>query len=302
MSIEVSRISKQYGSQWAVNDLSFEIPSGQVVGFLGPNGAGKSTTMKMLTCYITPTSGTARVGGLSIETDSLKIRQQIGYLPEHNPLYYDMYVKEYLRFIADLCGIRKGTGKRVDHMVELTGLTREASKKIGSLSKGYKQRVGMAQALMSDPKVLILDEPTSGLDPNQITEIRKLIKEIGQERTVLLSTHIMQEVEAMCNRVIIINKGELAADDSIGNLQTKHNSQRVFVVKFKNPVNVIDLKKVEGIEALEDLNDNTFRLVSDKAVDAQEKLFNFAVNSGNIILEQKEEAQNLEHIFRSITN
>lgn len=302
MSIEVSKVSKKYGSQWAVDNLSFEIPTGQVVGFLGPNGAGKSTTMKILTCFITPTSGNATVGGLDISKDSLEIRRQIGYLPEHNPLYYDMYVKEYLSFVANLCGITKGAKQRVEQMVELTGLTREMKKKIGSLSKGYKQRVGMAQALMSDPKVLILDEPTSGLDPNQITEIRRLISEIGQERTVLLSTHIMQEVEAMCTRVIIINKGKLAADDSITNLQKQHHTKRQFRVTFKNPVQPSALKKIEGISQAEHVDGTTYRVGAKTDVDVQEKLFHFAVADNNVILEQKEEEQNLEHIFRTITN
>ena len=224
MSIEVEHLTKTYGSQVAVNDVSFSIPSGQVVGFLGPNGAGKSTTMKMLTSYIAPTSGTARVAGFDINEEPLAVRGEIGYLPEHNPLYDDMYVKEYLAFVARLCGLGKSTTTRVDHLIELTGLTREKHKKISALSKGYRQRVGMAQALMKNPKVLILDEPTSGLDPNQIVEIRKLIREIGQDRTVLLSTHIMQEVEAMCDRVIIINKGKLVADDTLENLRKQSGS------------------------------------------------------------------------------
>jgi len=302
MSIEVSEISKQYGDQWAVNKLSFDIPTGQVVGFLGPNGAGKSTTMKMLTCYITPTSGDAKVSGLNIHTDSLEIRKQIGYLPEHNPLYYDMYVKEYLQFVAKLNGLGKESSGRVEKMIELTGLTRERKKKIGTLSKGYKQRVGMAQALMNDPKVLILDEPTSGLDPNQITEIRKLIKDIGQERTVLLSTHIMQEVEAMCNRVIIINKGALVADDSIQNLHKQHHNDRVVILQFKNPVETNTLMAIPGIDKVEQLPDNRIKVVSKQPVDLQEALFKYAVDNQNIILEQREEEQSLEHIFRSLTN
>lgn len=302
MSIEVSSISKKYGDQWAVKDVSFDIPTGQVVGFLGPNGAGKSTTMKMLTCFITPTSGTARVCGLSIDSDSLAIRKQVGYLPENNPLYHDMYVREYLTFVAHLSGLRKNIKSRVEEMIEITGLTREQKKRIGALSKGYKQRVGMAQALMSDPKVLILDEPTSGLDPNQITEIRKLIRDIGQERTVLLSTHIMQEVEAMCSRVIIINKGQLAADDSITNLQRKYNDSQVVVATFKNDVNIEILQAVAGFDTIEALGDNRYRVIAMRETDVHEKLFNFAVETQNIILEQKEESQSLEHVFRSITN
>lgn len=302
MSIEVNKLSKLYGEQWAVKDISFNIPTGQVVGFLGPNGAGKSTTMKMLTCFITPTSGTAKVSGLTVGQDDMAIRRQIGYLPEHNPLYYDMYVKEYLGFVANLCGITKNVPKRVAEMIDRTGLEREQTKKIGTLSKGYKQRVGMAQALMNDPKVLILDEPTSGLDPNQITEIRNLIKSIGEERTVLLSTHIMQEVEAMCSRVIIINQGILVADDSISALQQQNQQGRSVVVQFKSPVKSEALKAINGITSVKKLNDNRFRLSAKSEVNLQEALFAFAVKTGNIILEQKEEEQSLESVFRALTN
>lgn len=302
MSIEVNKLSKQYGKQWAVDEVSFSIPSGQVVGFLGPNGAGKSTTMKMLTCYITPTSGTAKVSGLTIGQDDMAIRRQIGYLPEHNPLYYDMYVKEYLSFVANLCGINKNVSKHVAQMIQRTGLEREQAKKIGTLSKGYKQRVGMAQALMNDPKVLILDEPTSGLDPNQITEIRSLIKSIGEERTVLLSTHIMQEVEAMCSRVIIINQGKLVADDSIDRLQHQHQQDKSFVVQFKSEVKPAALKAIKDISTVTQMDNNRFRITCKNDVNLQEALFEFAVKTGNIILEQKEEEQSLENVFRALTN
>jgi ABC-2 type transport system ATP-binding protein len=301
MSIEVNNLCKQYGSQWAVKDLSFNIPTGQVVGFLGPNGAGKSTTMRMLTCYITPTSGSAKVSGFSVGEDDMAIKRQIGYLPEQNPLYYEMYVKEYLSFIANLCGITKNVPKRVAEMIGRTGLSQEQTKKIGSLSKGYKQRVGMAQALMNDPKVLILDEPTSGLDPNQINEIRNLIKSIGEERTVLLSTHIMQEVEAMCSRVIIINQGRLVADDSIERLQQNHQNGKTVVVQFKSPVKIASLRAVSGIENVTELGDNRFRIIAKSDVNLQEKLFAIAVKTGNIILEQKEEEQSLENVFRALT-
>ncbi|MFT5511661.1 MAG: ABC-2 type transport system ATP-binding protein [Bacteroidia bacterium] len=301
MSIEVNKLSKQYGNQWAVSDISFNIPTGQVVGFLGPNGAGKSTTMKMLTCYITPTSGSAKISGLSVGQEDMAIRKQIGYLPEHNPLYFDMYVKEYLSFVANLCGITKNVSKHVSEMITRTGLEREQSKKIGTLSKGYKQRVGMAQALMNDPKVLILDEPTSGLDPNQITEIRRLIREIGEERTVLLSTHIMQEVEAMCSRVIIINEGKLVADDSIDKLQQQDISSKVIVVQFKTSISTQVLSAIAGIKSVENLPNNKYRITCKNDLNIQEKLFAFAVKTGNIILEQKEEEQSLEHVFRALT-
>lgn len=301
MSIEVNKLSKKYGNQWAVSDVSFNIPTGQVVGFLGPNGAGKSTTMKMLTCFISPTSGSAKISGLSVGVDDLAIRREIGYLPEHNPLYFDMYVKEYLGFVANLCGITKHVTKRVDEMIARTGLEREQTKKIGTLSKGYKQRVGMAQALMNDPKVLVLDEPTSGLDPNQISEIRNLIREIGEERTVLLSTHIMQEVEAMCSRVITLNQGKLVADDSIERLQQQNRKGKTLVVKFKNPVKQSALESLKGISAVESLQENRFRLTT-ITDDIQEQLFAFAVASKNVLLEQKEEERSLENVFRALTN
>ena len=301
MSIEVEGLAKKYGSQWAVDHVSFDVPAGQVVGFLGPNGAGKSTTMKMLTGYISPTRGNAKVCGISVTDDSLSVRKQVGYLPESNPLYYDMYVKEYLHFVAGLYDLGKHAKSRVAEMIELTGLQVEQHKKIGALSKGYKQRVGMAQALMNNPKVLILDEPTSGLDPNQITEIRKLITNIGQERTVMLSTHIMQEVEAMCSRVLIINRGKLVADDSIAALQRQHGDKQSLQVKFKNGVDPLSIKSIEGVLDVEDLGGYRYRIDAKSDLNLQEKLFNFAVETGNILLEQKEVEQSLESVFKSLT-
>lgn len=218
MSISVNKLLKIYGTQTAVNNISFDITKGEIVGFLGPNGAGKSTTMKMITTYLPPTGGSATVCGLDIVKDAMNVRKKIGYLPEANPLYFDMYVREYLEMSARIHGI-KNPGKRIEDMISMTGLAKEAHKKIGMLSKGYKQRTGLAQAMLHNPDVLILDEPTSGLDPIQIVEIRDLITEIGKEKTVLLSTHIMQEVEAMCNRVIIISSGNIVTDDSLANLQ-----------------------------------------------------------------------------------
>lgn len=220
MSIIVNNISKQFGKQWALKDVSFEVQKGEVVGFLGPNGAGKSTMMKIITCYQPPTSGDVSVCGLDIWNDSLALRKKVGYLSEANPLYVDMYVVEFLRFIAGMRGVSlSNRTKRVKEVIEMTGLEPEMHKKISQLSKGYKQRVGIAQALISDPEVLILDEPTSGLDPNQLVGIRNLIKECGKTKTVLLSTHIMQEVEAMCSRAIIINKGQIVADASLDSLR-----------------------------------------------------------------------------------
>ena len=218
MSIQVKHLSKRYGNQWAVNDLSFDIPTGEIVGFLGPNGAGKSTTMKILTGYIPATSGDAVVCGFNLNTDSLAVRKRVGYLPEHNPLYLDMYVTEYLQFSAGMAGVSK-VKSAVENAIELTQLLPERNKKIGQLSKGYRQRVGLAQALIHDPEVLILDEPTSGLDPNQVVEMRNVIKNLGKNKTVLLSTHIMQEVEAMCNRVILLNHGKIVADNTLDGLK-----------------------------------------------------------------------------------
>jgi len=230
MSLSVKNITKQYKKQIAVDDISFEIKSGEIVGFLGPNGAGKSTTMKIISCFIPPTKGTVTVCGFDVSNDDLKVKKKVGYLPESNPLYYDMYVKEFLSFIASLHKINNKK-ERIKEMIEMVGLQNEQHKKIGTLSKGYKQRVGLAQAMIHDPEVLILDEPTSGLDPNQIIEIRDLIKNFGKDKTVLLSTHIMQEVESMCDRVIIINEGKLVADDSVESIKKgnkKSNMEDIF--------------------------------------------------------------------------
>lgn len=224
MSISVQSLTKIYGSQKAVNDISFELKKGEVVGFLGPNGAGKSTTMKIITGYLPPSNGTAVVCGFDILKEPMEVRRRVGYLPEANPLYYDMYVREYLEFSAGIHKLGKATKSKIEDMIEMTGLNIEAHKKIGTLSKGYKQRVGLAQAMLHDPEVLILDEPTSGLDPNQLAEIRDLIISIGKEKTVLLSTHIMQEVEAMCSRAVIINRGNIVADDTITALKQKGDS------------------------------------------------------------------------------
>lgn len=235
MSIQVNHLSKRYGSQWAVNDLSFEIPTGEIVGFLGPNGAGKSTTMKILTGYIPATSGDAVVCGFNLNTDSLSVRKRVGYLPEHNPLYLDMYVTEYLQFSAGMAGV-SSIKTAVEKAIDLTQLSPERNKKIGQLSKGYRQRVGLAQALIHDPEVLILDEPTSGLDPNQVVEMRNVIKNLGKNKTVLLSSHIMQEVEAMCSRVILLNHGKIIADNTLEGLkQTSPNDSLETI--FRNLTN-----------------------------------------------------------------
>jgi ABC-2 type transport system ATP-binding protein len=229
MSIKIQNLSKTYGTQRAVDDISFEVNKGEIVGFLGPNGAGKSTTMKILTGYIPATSGLAEVNGLDVKSNPMEIKRSIGYLPEHNPLYLDMYVREFLEFVGSLYGIKGSSLKnRVEEVINLVGLDREKHKKIGELSKGYRQRVGIAQAFIHDPEVLILDEPTTGLDPNQLVEIRHLIKQIGQNKTVVFSTHIMQEVEAICDRVIIINRGKIVADGKLAELQNGKNIEAVF--------------------------------------------------------------------------
>lgn len=302
MSIEVVGLVKIYGEQLAVNDISFDIPKGQVVGFLGPNGAGKSTTMKILTTYITPSNGQAKICGIDVLENPLKVRAKIGYLPEQNPLYPDMYIREFLRFIAKTNGLGKSANSKVEEMIQLTGLDREKSKKIGMLSKGYKQRVGLAQALMHDPEVLILDEPTSGLDPNQITEIRNLITTIGKERTVLLSTHIMQEVEAMCNRVIIIDKGKLVADDKTEEIRKAGGKTKKVSVRFKKPVDINNLLKVKGFDRVDEETNNHFIISAKPEIEVQELLFKYAVDHQNVIIEQSEQEQSLEEVFRNLTN
>jgi ABC-2 type transport system ATP-binding protein len=300
MSIEVQGLTKIYGEQKAVNDITFSIKSGEIVGFLGPNGAGKSTTMKMLTCFLQPTSGIAKVCGFDTSLSPMEVKRQIGYLPEHNPLYLDMYVKEYLLFVAGIYEL-KNKSKAVADIIGKTGLSPEQNKKIGALSKGYRQRVGLAQAMLHNPKVLILDEPTSGLDPNQINEIRTLITEFGKDRTVMLSTHIMQEVEAMCDRVIIINKGQLVADDATDTLQKRFKSSLILNVEFKNAVNKDDLKTIPGVDMVTENGKNRWKLSASKGTDLRELVFKFAVNSGNVILEQNEEEQRLEEIFQHLT-
>jgi ABC-2 type transport system ATP-binding protein len=300
LSVKVEELTKIYGEQLAVDNISFEIQTGEIVGFLGPNGAGKSTTMKMLTCYVTPISGKAFVSGRNVEEESLEVRKRIGYLPENNPLYTDMYVKEYLRFIAGIHHYDGNVGKRVDELIDMTGLGIEKHKKIGMLSKGYRQRVGLAQALLHDPEVLILDEPTSGLDPNQIIEIRNLIKEAGQQKTVILSTHIMQEVQAMCNRVIIINRGKIVADSSTEELTNRVSGRAMVRVEFKNPVKAEELKAIPGVLQVEKRQDQ-FLIQSDSKEDLRERIFSWAVQHNNAIYELVKEGQSLENVFQQLT-
>ncbi|HXC03551.1 MAG TPA: gliding motility-associated ABC transporter ATP-binding subunit GldA, partial [Bacteroidia bacterium] len=276
MSILVNGITKIYGKQKALDSVSFEIRTGEIVGFLGPNGAGKSTLMKILTCFIPQTSGKASVCGFDVEEQSMEVRKNVGYLPEHNPLYHDMYVKEYLEFICGLHHLDK-IKDRIGRMIEMTGLTLEQKKKIGALSKGYRQRVGLAQALIHDPRVLILDEPTTGLDPNQLTEIRHLITEIGKEKTVMLSTHIMQEVEAVCSRVIIINKGCIVADGSTETLQQGSGLMHVITVEFDKPADKQALMGIAGVqEAEETTHTRMWKLKTVLDEDIRPAIFRFA--------------------------
>ncbi len=298
MSIQVSQLTKVYGKQKAVNNISFDVRPGDILGFLGPNGAGKSTTMKIATGYIPPSSGEVKVAGFDVVKEAKSVRQNIGYLPEHNPLYLDMFVHEYLGFIASLHGIRGSRKKeRVAEMISLCGLTVEQNKQIGMLSKGYRQRVGLAQALIHDPKVLILDEPTTGLDPNQLAEIRKLIKEISKDKTVILSTHIMQEVKALCNRVIIINRGEIVANDTVERLTAGRGS--LLRVEFQSEVARKELQSLPGVQ---EVQGRGTRYTIKAKKDLREQLFKHAAEKGWVILSMQLEEQNLEEIFHQLTS
>ena len=302
MSIEVQNLTKIYDGQKALDEVSFSIGGAEIVGFLGPNGAGKSTTMKILSGHIVETSGTANILGMDVSKEELEIKKRIGYLPELNPLYGDMYVREYLSFIADIHKI-KDTQKAINRVIKSTGLERESRKKISQLSKGYKQRVGLAQALINDPDVLILDEPTSGLDPNQMKEIRSLILSLGKNKTILLSSHIMQEVEAMCSRVIILNKGKIIADDTIEAIKKNWDMNTIQIhVKFRDSIDGAELSLIDGVESIKSVDERTFVIVSKGNVDIAEELFNFAIASNTIIVEQKEQEKSLESIFQKLTN
>lgn len=298
MSIQVEKLTKIYGQQRALDEISFEARQGEILGFLGPNGAGKSTTMKILTCYLPQTSGAARVCGFDVSTQAMDVKRNIGYLPELNPLYTDMFVKEYLQFIADVQQIGKNANKRVEEMIERVGLSVERKKKISQLSKGYKQRVGLAQAMLNNPKVLILDEPTSGLDPNQVVEIRELIREIGKDKTVLLSTHIMQEVESMCSRVIIINKGKIVADDKIDKLQQQTKTGVTIVVEFKNAVSEGLLRRINGVNDVKQKGKKYF-LKADS--DIREDVSLLASRENLVLLSMSMEENSLEEVFQKLT-
>jgi ABC-2 type transport system ATP-binding protein len=297
MSIEVQNISKNYGAQKALDNISFSIKKGEIVGFLGPNGAGKSTLMKILTTYITADEGEAKVNGHDVSSEIKSVQKSVGYLPEHNPLYLDLYIREYLAFNADIYKVPKS---RIEEVIQLTGLTPESSKKIGQLSKGYRQRVGLACALLHDPEVLILDEPTTGLDPNQLVEIRELIKNIGKNKTVFLSTHIMQEVEAICERVIIINNGKLVTDKNLSNL-VKEQAEQTIEVEFDQLLSNTDFTSLENLINTKKINDFTWELTFESDEDKRGNVFDFAQEKGFKILQLSLKNKNLEQIFREKT-
>jgi ABC-2 type transport system ATP-binding protein len=297
MSIEVENLSKVYGEQNALNNISFKINKGEIVGFLGPNGAGKSTMMKILTTYIDATEGLAKVNDCDVKSDALNVQKQVGYLPEHNPLYLEMYVREYLNFNA---GVYKVSKERIEDVIELTGLTPESHKKIGQLSKGYRQRVGLANALLHNPDVLILDEPTTGLDPNQLVDIRQLIKSLGKDKTVFLSTHIMQEVEAICDRVIIINKGKIVADKKLKDL--KADQVQIIEVEFDYRVEDVLLNKLKHVSLVSNTHDFTYELTFSTKEDMRSVVFDFAHDNGLKILQLNQKNMNLESLFRELTS
>jgi ABC-2 type transport system ATP-binding protein len=298
MSIEVKNLFKYYGEQAAVRDVSFSVNKGEIVAFLGPNGAGKSTTMKIMTGYIPASSGEVYIGGIKVDIDELKTRQIIGYLPENNPLYVDMYVREYLEFVGRIYKV-KNLKSRVAEMVHAVGLDVEQNKKIGALSKGYRQRVGLAQAIIHDPEVLILDEPTTGLDPNQLVEIRELIRQIGKQKTVLLSTHIMQEVEAICDRVIILSKGQIVADDKAKTLQQEFEHQTVYV-EFDAPVTKAQLTKIPNVSKVEAL-EKGWLIESVSPEDLRKSLAQYAQTQNWLILTLNIEQKSLEEVFKELT-
>ncbi|MCW3461973.1 gliding motility-associated ABC transporter ATP-binding subunit GldA [Chitinophaga nivalis] len=301
MSIQVSQLSKVYGEQRAVDAISFELKKGEITGFLGPNGAGKSTTMKMITGFLPPSSGKASVCGFDIVEQSLEVRKRVGYLPESNPLYQDMYIREFLEFVAGIHQLGKSTSARISEVISQTGLQPEAGKKISALSNGYRQRVGLAQALLHNPEVLILDEPTTGLDPNQLADIRQLIKELGRDKTVILSTHIMQEVEALCSRVIIINKGQIIADDKLSHLQKNNTQNGTITVTFGETVTASELLTIPGVTRAVAREDQSWQLFTNEVDDVRKNLLQFALINNRNILSLQSNSQNLETIFRELT-
>lgn len=300
MSIQINQVSKFYGSQKALDSVSFDVSKGEILGFLGPNGAGKSTMMKIITTYIPPSEGNVSVCGFDTSTQSMDVRRRVGYLPEHNPLYLDMYVREYLEFIAGLHGIKRPQ-ERIKTMIDQTGLGLEQKKKIGALSKGYRQRVGLAQALIHDPEVLILDEPTSGLDPNQLADIRALIREVGKEKTLMFSTHIMQEVEAVCDRVIIIDRGKIVADGKAQDLSKNISKGYRIHVEFDREISGGSLHSISGVSRISKGEGNKWELYSESSEDIRTAIFQFAVSNQLTVLTIARVEQDLESVFRELT-
>ncbi len=301
MTLKAENVTRKYGEQKALDNVSFSVKSGEVVALLGPNGAGKSTMMKIIACYLPQNEGNVSVCGHNVINESLQVRKLVGYLPENNPLYLDMYVREYLEFVAGLHKLGKATPNRVKEMISLTGLEPEMHKKVGALSKGYRQRVGIAQALIHNPEVLILDEPTSGLDPNQLQDIRNLISDIGKHKTVLLSTHIMQEVEAVCDRVIIINKGKIVADAPTHELQLLNQSKRIIQVEFEKEHDWEMLKGLPGVMDIQIRGNKALRIFTQTEKDFRAEVFRFAAQKGWIILSLGFEDQSIEQVFRQLT-
>jgi ABC-2 type transport system ATP-binding protein len=304
MSVIVSDLTKTYGAQNAVDGISFQASRGEIVGFLGPNGAGKSTTMKIATCYIPPTSGSVRIAGYDVTEAPMQVKKIVGYLPEHNPLYLDLYVHEYLEFVGSLHKIPAvELKKRIPEMVELCGLSIEQKKKIGALSKGYRQRVGLAQALIHNPEVLILDEPTTGLDPNKIIEIRNLIKNIGREKTVIFSTHIMQEVQAICDRVVIINKGKIAADSKVSDLNNNISAkEKIITVEFQSEIDINILKSIPGVSEVSFAEGNKYKIRTSEDKDIRGEIFRKAADNNWTLIGLKQEEISIENIFRKLTS
>jgi ABC-2 type transport system ATP-binding protein len=301
MSITISNLTKNYGDQKAIDNISFTAANNEIVGFLGPNGAGKSTTMKIVTGYVKADSGNVIVNGIDVNTNSVEAKKQIGYLPEGNPLYHEMYVREYLNFIAEIHQIKTNRKKRIEEVIDITGLRIESNKKTGQLSKGYKQRVGLAAALIHNPGVLILDEPTSGLDPNQIVEIRQVIKNLGKDKTVLFSSHILQEVESICDRVVIINKGSIVADDTLSNLQVANNAYHIVMVQFSAAVDPQELLKLDGVQKIDEENSFLYKIQTSDPENIKRQILKLSLEKNLNILSLQSEVKSLEEVFRNLT-
>lgn len=301
MSLLLENITKVYGEQKALNNVSFSAKKGEIIALLGPNGAGKSTSMKILSCFLQSDEGTAMVCGYDVKKNPQEVKNRLGYLPENNPLYFDMYIKEYLQFVSEIHKIRDKKN-RVEEVIDLVGLEQEQSKKIGQLSKGYKQRVGIAQAIIHDPEVLILDEPTSGLDPNQLAEVRNLIQKLGAEKTVILSTHIMQEVEAICDRVVVINKGEIVADKATTAFVSAPSDQAIVTIELLQGLDVVHFEKIKGVQDIKKIGNKKIKIYSNKDLDIRPQIFDIVVQYGDKLLSMQQEEQGIEDVFKKLTN